>query len=186
MYYLWSPIPSPNHRQNSCTHHYDQPPSKQPHHHHDQPSSNQLHPPPRPTTVKTATPTTMTNHHKKRRTHLDHHQRSKRMLEEKVEEDVEEKRGNGKLRSVTPISNLISQCHQRHSNVLFSEILIGPHNTNKILFSLPCLRLYDEATNLRLFKYKDSFEPHQIHALDPFTSAGKVVFFRSYWKPWKA
>jgi len=43
------------------------------------------------------------------------------MFEEKVEEDVEEKRGNEKLRGATPISNLISQCHQEHPNVLFSE-----------------------------------------------------------------
>jgi len=52
------------------------------------------------------------------------------MLEEKVEEDVEENRGIGKLRGATPISNLISQCHKGHPNVLFSEILTGSHNTN--------------------------------------------------------
>jgi len=66
------------------------------------------------------------------------------MLEEKVEEDVEEKSGNEKLRCATPISNLKSECHQRHPNFLFSE------------FSLPCQQLYAGATNLGLFKYRDS------------------------------
>jgi len=77
-------------------------------------------------------------------------------FEEKVEEDVEEKRGNGKLRGATLISNLISQCHQGHPNVLFSEILTQPYNTNNILFFLPRRQLYAGATNLELFKYRDS------------------------------
>jgi len=149
------PIPPPNHRQNSCTHHHDQPRQKSRTttttnhrqnnrtHHHDQPPSKQPHPPRRPTTVKRGAPTTITTN-------------VRRECLRKRWKGYGGEDGKRELKGATPISNLISQCHKEHPNIHFSEILIGSHNTNKILFSLPRQWLYAGATNLGLFKNQDS------------------------------
>ena len=138
------PIPPPNHRQNSRTTTTTNHRQNSRIHHHDQPPSKQSYPPRRPTTVKRGAPTTITTNVQR--------ECLRRRWKECGGED-----GKWELRGGTPISNLISQCHQEHPNVLFSKNLIRSHNRNKILFSLSRRQLYAGATNLGLFKNQDSF-----------------------------